>query len=295
MLTSETTVTSCVDWLSVTRQDNKYPVTYPKEKKEMKRGMMGYDTGLEYIDGRMELCSSTRPEMGVHVIISGETISRLCELVKITSFDIVNDLGARGVTRLDIAIDVKYGTLHIAELFNMLELDKVDTSIEKWLYLQGAKKQGETLYVGAPGSDKRVRIYDKSAESGTDYEWTRIELQYRHKYAKRAARALLGTSEPHLRVASMINEFINFKGNREWSMVMGSDTIKLGKPEPSSSNRREWLLDTAATALASEMVVGVDGKRFLEEFIRSALDKYGVKKDEYHTGNLLRKRKSRGR
>jgi DNA relaxase NicK len=55
--------------------------------------------------------------------------------------------------------------------------------------------RGHTLYVGSPKSDKRLRVYNKSAESGEmpeDGEYARFELQLRDDYAERAFTALRG-------------------------------------------------------------------------------------------------------
>jgi Putative phage replication protein RstA len=55
--------------------------------------------------------------------------------------------------------------------------------------------RGHTLYVGSPKSDKRLRVYNKSAESGqspTEGEYVRFELQLRDDYAERAFTALRG-------------------------------------------------------------------------------------------------------
>jgi len=55
--------------------------------------------------------------------------------------------------------------------------------------------RGHTLYVGSPRSDKRLRIYNKSAESGEtpgEGEYVRVELQLRDDYAERAFTALRG-------------------------------------------------------------------------------------------------------
>jgi len=58
--------------------------------------------------------------------------------------------------------------------------------------------KGATLYVGAPSSDARLRLYNKSAESG-EYpsdggEWLRAELQLRNRYADRMYAACLGSA-----------------------------------------------------------------------------------------------------
>jgi len=55
--------------------------------------------------------------------------------------------------------------------------------------------RGHTLYVGSPKSDKRLRVYNKSAESGEmpdTGEYVRFELQLRDDYAERAFNALRG-------------------------------------------------------------------------------------------------------
>lgn len=61
--------------------------------------------------------------------------------------------------------------------------------------IQSVYDKGATLYVGAPSSDARMRLYNKSAESG-EYpddggEWLRAELQLRNKYADRMYKACL--------------------------------------------------------------------------------------------------------
>jgi len=56
-------------------------------------------------------------------------------------------------------------------------------------------KGGCTLYIGSPKSDKRLRVYNKSAESGEmpeSGEYVRFELQLRDDYAERAFTALRG-------------------------------------------------------------------------------------------------------
>ena len=39
----------------------------------------------------------------------------------------------------------------------------------------------ETIYLGAPSSDRQTRIYDKGLEQGVDYDWWRVESQARMK------------------------------------------------------------------------------------------------------------------
>lgn len=56
-------------------------------------------------------------------------------------------------------------------------------------------EKGSTLYVGAPSSDARLRIYNKTAESGNKPddggEYMRVEVQLRNRYADLAYRHIL--------------------------------------------------------------------------------------------------------
>lgn len=282
MITSKTEITSCIDWISVTRPVSAYPEDWNSAKKELPRGMHGYDTAIKYLDGRIELCSSTRSDMGVHTIVSGEAITRICEMNGIDSFDVMVALGDCGHSRLDIALDIKHGCLDIRKLWDMLEQDNVETQVKDYLYLKGAKGNGETLYIGGAKSKKRLRVYDKRAESGANYEWTRLELQYRHKSAKRAARTLLNADRAYSEIAKMIVNFIDFNSYGDWVVALGTESVGLGKPEPSISNRADWLLGTAASALAAEMVEGRDCSDFLDRFINETMRKYSQKKAKYH-------------
>lgn len=55
-------------------------------------------------------------------------------------------------------------------------------------------ESGSTLYVGAPSSNARLRIYNKSAESGKkpddQSEYLRVEVQLRNRYADQAYKAI---------------------------------------------------------------------------------------------------------
>ncbi len=45
--------------------------------------------------------------------------------------------------------------------------------------LDGLEQAGSTVYIGAPSSDFRIRIYDKALEQGVDGHWIRVELVMR--------------------------------------------------------------------------------------------------------------------
>ncbi|GKU85313.1 replication initiation factor domain-containing protein [Niallia sp. NCCP-28] len=77
------------------------------------------------------------------------------------------------ISRIDIAIDV-FGE-------NLAKYQIYDNAQRKKNYWVDALEQLETLYIGAPASPLRVRIYDKAKEqkSSEGVQWWRIEAQMR--------------------------------------------------------------------------------------------------------------------
>lgn len=268
MIKSDTQITTKIDWLSVTVGEVKYPPEWSKERAELPFGMLRYDTAIKYLDGRVELCSSGRKDMKPHVQFSGSTIDRICAENDIDTVDVLKAMSYGDPSRIDLALDIKHGSLDIEELSRQFSAGKAETSARSGLYLQGVKTPGVTLYVGAKGSEKRVRIYDKAAEQGIeDFEWTRIELQCRHASALAAMPIVIVGKNPHMIIAGIINGFISFPDVRDWGLVFGRDKLKPLKISQPESNRCNWLLDTAAKSLANEIVEGKDGELFLDKFL----------------------------
>lgn len=77
------------------------------------------------------------------------------------------------VSRYDYAIDV-YGV----DLSKYMVVDNVGVKKNYWV---NSCNRLETLYLGAPSADVRIRIYDKAVQEKADIpiEWWRIEVQYR--------------------------------------------------------------------------------------------------------------------
>jgi hypothetical protein len=116
-------------------------------------------------------------------------------------------------------------------------------------------ERGSTLYVGAPKSRCRARIYNKTAESGeqrTDgQERLRIELQLRDSYADRALVNLkAGTGDMFFRyyISRMTDHYITnlvdkaFANSNMLSMIETSS-------QKSDDTRKEWLEHSVMPAL----------------------------------------------
>jgi hypothetical protein len=89
--------------------------------------------------------------------------------------------------------------------------------------IQSVYESGATLYVGAPSSDARLRLYNKSAESG-EYpegggEWLRAELQLRNRYADRMYAACLGSA-----IGGTALEFVRRMGDNNLYRLLRDNT-----------------------------------------------------------------------
>jgi len=114
------------------------------------------------------------------------------------------------VTRVDVQATVWY-TMYIPgvaeELANRVEAVRQGRQQPRVTWING-KGAGDTTYIGAPASDKRIRIYDKYKESGgdDDYRWAwRYEVQYRSTYAKEVLKRIADKLEVDEAIAGIIN------------------------------------------------------------------------------------------
>jgi hypothetical protein len=92
------------------------------------------------------------------------------------------------VARIDVQVTM---VVHDADFFIRACEPQGAYQATRW---SKVREPGETLYVGAPKSDCRLRIYNKTAESGIKPEspgdFLRVEIQFRDRYADRMFRAI---------------------------------------------------------------------------------------------------------
>jgi hypothetical protein len=132
-------------------------------------------------------------------------------------------------------------------------------------------ERGSTLYVGAAKSRCRLRIYNKTAESGeqlvSGMERMRIELQLRDEYADRALinmRAGAGDMFFRYYVSRMSDGYITNlldRAIKDSSMVhmIDTDTLK------SDDSRKLWLEHSVIPAL---MKLAAYDKDYVREFLK---------------------------
>ena len=222
-----------VDWLtfSVKEQDpakviREYLGLDPELFQDAGYGLLGYNRVLRFSD----ICVCYEPrendffrDMGVCVSMSGngcrafETLSKLTQAGQDSVFPTLFQLLAAdetaNVSRLDIACDDREGFLNMEEIVEKVQANEINSRMTKRSVIvsfDGTQRSGSTIYLGAPSSDFRVRIYDKALEEGVDGHWIRVELVMRHKNAAAFVEQMNSAPSVGKLAAQVVNDKFSF-------------------------------------------------------------------------------------
>ena len=222
-----------VDWLtfSVKEQDpakviREYLGLDPELFQDAGYGLLGYNRVLRFSD----ICVCYEPrendffrDMGVCVSMSGngcrafETMSKLTQAGQDSVFPTLFQLLAAdetaNVSRLDIACDDREGFLNMEEIVEKVQANEINSRMTKRSVIvsfDGTQRSGSTIYLGAPSSDFRVRIYDKALEEGVDGHWIRVELVMRHKNAAAFVAQMNSAPSVGKLAAQVVNDKFSF-------------------------------------------------------------------------------------
>jgi len=252
----------CIDWLSLTFPSMDY-LFYPDwydTRAIDGRGLQGYQRSRRYKDGRIELYSPDRPDMGVHVIMSGETLRNL-EGMSAVELRMFRENKAK-IRRIDFARDVFNSPLSLGVISAHLAKGKASTKARQFPAYTTNKGQGKTQYVGRKSSDCYVRIYDKAFEQGIEGQWHRLEVVFQDDKAEPAVRAYLGGAD----VPLLLKSVIDFPAYPKWGSVLSSEgevSITVGRKE---GETEKWLLASVAPSMARVLFQN-DSDDFLVEWL----------------------------
>lgn len=242
-------VSQTVDWIEGTFKQETRRILPDELSKEYQqcRPLNGYTEGYKFSDGRLELKNHNRPDMGTHVIWSGDAIraipmpaSNLVEFLYSSAFTF---------TRIDFAIDAYNFELRPEDATIHIENRAVVTRAKKFPIRGDARLPGYTQYIGTKASEIFVRIYDKAAEMGVQQDYARVELVVRGGRATQAAQTIIRNGD----FRPLVLGFVRFQEWKEWEEVMASDAVSLPS-EKKPSNTEQWLLEQCAPALARLIV-----------------------------------------
>lgn len=259
-------LTQKLHWLEGTFKGENFPSlpqSLPHKFVETS-GFHSYTTGQRFEDGRIHLKNDARPEMGEHIIWSGEA----CENCPVDIVTLVKHLISAkfSFTRIDMAIDAINFKLRPQRATKELKLGRCKTRAKLSPTNSDPRDKGYTQYVGKKASEIYLRIYDKAEEMGIDADYTRIELVVTGRRARYAAHQIVQSVD----YRSMVVAYADFPSWRQWKTVMDADPIKLPSQRPETQTER-WLLATCAPALA-RVVFLADNTGFYEKFTNAFLN-----------------------
>lgn len=242
-----------VDWIEGTFK-SRLTVNLPSilsEKFVPCRAFNGYTVGSKYDDGRTHFQNPDRPEMGTHITWDGDA----CRNCPISPLELVKSLSDAkfSFTRIDLALDFINCNLDPSRATEEIENGRHKTRARECPYWGTAGGEGYTQYVGKKASEIYLRIYDKAAEMGVQQDHTRVELVVRHERANKAAGEIVGSAD----FRPLVLGFANFPEWDEWNRAMAVASIKL-PAERKTSQTKIWLLRSAASALAKQMILDGD-------------------------------------
>lgn len=230
-----------IDWLTFSIkgvQDpaeviTKYLGLDPSLFQEAPYGLMGYQRILIFSDIRVLYEPRENQyfrDMGVCVTMSGngcrtfETMSKLTfegakdrQGTASTAFPILFQLLAAAedanISRIDVACDDREGYLCMGDIVRKVQDNEVNSRMTKRTVMvsyDGTEPSGSTVYIGAPSSDFRIRIYDKALESGESGHWIRVELVMRGDNANAFGAQLTNAENVGRLAAQVINDKFSF-------------------------------------------------------------------------------------
>jgi phage replication initiation protein len=221
-----------VDWVGFTLPDGADPYAVRPGWSELpwvelERGRLGYLRSI--VCGHLRVDWSGRPDMGVHVEMSGQGCREAESLGLVTDWpkflaDLLRDNAK--ISRLDVAVDERGGLLDLPVIIDACEQGHLTSRWDTFTLNPGKRRFGEaprgapTLYLGSAQSKAQGVIYDKRAEQvarglpAGDSPWVRFELTTRDERAQKLAW--------HLAVAAIAVE----NGlEDEWAEVAGKVVV----------------------------------------------------------------------
>jgi replication initiation factor len=202
-----------LDWLSYTVPwDNStakaarravLPVPEFRLARHWGDGLGSYDTVLETDCGALLAWNKDHPQFKIFASMTGSVLTTLGEH-NIAGRQLIEYAFTRKAkfTRIDVAIDLFNCGAKVNDIRQVFVEGGAITRAKAGGHYVGiqhdtGKDGGETLYVGSTQSERWLRVYNKQAEMGTDYEWVRIELVSKKALAQTLADAIAREGVPN--------------------------------------------------------------------------------------------------
>lgn len=281
-----------------------------------RQGVVGPEGAMVLFDAPMTKDQTTRELKERHdifVTLSGKPCAligseRMCELIRyIDSSPTPTTNQKRGrLSRVDLALDDFERVVGVPQVVAALKGPEAVSRARKGREMIGfdvgsAEITGETAYLGAPSSDRRLRVYDKTLESGGVVDSVRWELQFRDKAAQGLAYEL-GHFDWGELFASQLVSFVDFRDPESHSEVekrtrlswyqrlvglAEKATAALPKPIRTVRDVLDWLDRSIGPSLAMVVDYFGDGLGVLTPIINSGRERLRPKHQAMIAGTPL--------
>ena len=252
-----------LDWISATTKDHSLSQVIGRlsfgavhEDWMSGKGMNSYQHSLRHPLGHVIQWSNVRDEMGINCLFTGMPLKELFDR-GVDTLDIVRWMHQEGFKfrRLDLALDVFGVEIDLEELQRL----KYKGSIQKkpCLYKDGPDcEEGSTLELGARGSDKWVRIYDKAAQMGMkDTLWTRFEIQCKDRVAIKVGKEIAALDDAG--VGKFAIGMMKYMWNPESEliqMIFNAEPQKVSGTKDTNHRTYDWLMSTVSVTMAKTIL-----------------------------------------
>jgi hypothetical protein len=268
-----------VDWISATikktgsRQPFNFVAVFDDlSPRKQVTAIHGYDTAFRWKFGALVLWHSSKPDMGVHFILSGQALRYL------------HDAGFDGMflirrfaqsfakfTMIHLAMDINDSALNPHELYEMF-MDHQYTGRARYASQIRNSVGGMTTYIGSWNSARFYRLYDKAAEQGLEgVNWKRLELVLKQDYAQEFGYKFASEAEDSRAISvfkGVVKSMAMFP-HPDFIKAIEGEVEKLSLPQHKERKTREWILTQVVPAMARYIVETGDDTLvddFREEF-----------------------------
>jgi hypothetical protein len=197
------------------------------------------------------ILSDGAPQMGIHTILTGETLEEIRAL-GVSDRDLALNAQeyAGRASRVDVALDIWEGTLKPNDLVREYVEGHCTTPARSAMSITDLIGSEDTMYVGKGGSNRLFRAYDKGAQVQSETAWIRLELECRKLVARNVLDTLADIPDTRAVVNAAIRTFVDFPRLPEYQTVLSGSNVLLPRVPRRMTNTYRWLMDVCAPALA---------------------------------------------
>jgi len=154
------------------------------------------------------------PRMMTHVTMGGIVLQAVRSLPVPDKDFLMTIASMHGrCTRVDVCVNMMDADCTVQDLWDLAVDGRARMRAKpdkRYKSPDGQKLTNDGFYIGAPSSDKRLRVYDKAVELNIAARWVRVELQTNKKKANGVQGMLTGADSTRGAINALIKDFCLF-------------------------------------------------------------------------------------